>query len=83
MVLVINFLFIIYYFLLLARIFLPFIPHNRFHPALKPVYMITDPILVPLRQALPPLRIGFDAAPFIALLLVWILQKVIMMILGV
>jgi len=78
----INFVFIAYYLLLLARVFLPFIPHNRYNPWVRPVYDLTDPVLVPIRQGLPPTRIGIDAAPFLVILVLYLLQRIIWYLLG-
>ena len=73
----INILFNVYYILILIRAFLPYIPHNRLHPVLKPVYDVTEPLLSVLRNGLPPVKIGIDASPFIALILIWCLQQLI------
>lgn len=77
----INIIFNIYYILILIRAFLPFIPHNRFHPVLKPVYDLTEPMLEVIRKGLPPAKIGIDASPFIALVLIWLLQQLILSVL--
>lgn len=79
---IINFLFAVYYLLILARVVLPFVPHQRHHPLIKPVYDLTDPVLVPVRQGLPPGRIGFDASPFIVILLLALLQRIILYLIG-
>jgi len=77
---IINLLFSIYYILILIRAFLPFIPHNKYHPLLKPVYNATEPMLGVVRRGLPPSKIGIDASPFIALILLWLLQQFIFLI---
>ncbi|MFC1559839.1 YggT family protein [Candidatus Margulisiibacteriota bacterium] len=74
---IINLLFSIYYVLLLVRAFLPYIPHNKFHPILKPIYDVTEPVLGVIRKGLPPTKIGFDASPFIVLILLWLLQQIL------
>lgn len=77
----INLVFSICYILILARAVLSWIPHNRFHPLVQPVYTLTEPILSPIRRGLPPIRIGIDASPFVAIILLWILQKIILWLL--
>ena len=79
---IINLLFNVYFILILIRAFLPFIPHNRFHPILKPVYDVTEPVLGVIRKGLPPSKIGIDASPFIALILLWLLQQIIFLIIN-
>lgn len=78
----INFLFAVYYLLILARVLLTFIPHNRYNLLLKPIYGLTDPVLIPIRQGLPPIWMGYDVAPFIVILVMAIFQRLLLYILG-
>jgi len=63
-------------------VILPFVPHNRYNPLVRPIYDLTDPILIPIRQGLPPMRIGFDVSPFIVILLLSLLQRLVLYVLG-
>ena len=74
----INFLFSVFYLLLALRALLPWFPHNRDNPFLKPVYLATEPVLSVVRAGLPPLRLGVDFSPFVVIILLWILQQVIL-----
>ncbi|MFC1571282.1 YggT family protein [Candidatus Margulisiibacteriota bacterium] len=76
-VFVINFLFSVGYILLAVRAVLPWIPHSK--NLLSPVYFLTDPVLSVIRKGLPPLRIGLDAAPFILIILLWVVQRLILL----
>lgn len=78
---VINFLFSIIYVLLALRAVLPWIPHNKMNPLVRPVYLLTEPILSVVRAGLPPLRIGMDASPFIVIILLWIVHQLILRLL--
>ncbi|MFA4967705.1 MAG: YggT family protein [Candidatus Margulisiibacteriota bacterium] len=78
----INFVFAFYYILVLVRILLPFVPHNRQHPLIKPIFDLTDPILTPIRQGLPPMKFGYDVAPFIVILMLAILQRLVLYVIG-
>lgn len=69
-----NLLFGVCYFFLVLRAVLPWIPHNRMNPLIRPVYDLTDPVLNPIRVALPPQKIGFDVSPFVGIILFWLLQ---------
>ena len=75
---VINFLFSIFYILLALRAVLPWIPHNKMNPFLRPVYLLTEPVLSVVRAGLPPLRIGVDVSPFIVIILFWVVHQVIL-----
>jgi YggT family protein len=66
----------------MIRVFLPFVPHNPQHPLVKPVFDLTDPVLIPIRQGLPPMKFGYDVAPFIIILVLALLQRLIMYFLG-
>ncbi|MCX5726207.1 MAG: YggT family protein [Candidatus Saganbacteria bacterium] len=81
LIFLIDLAFSIYYLLILARVILSYMPHNRFHPLIAPVYTLTEPILSPIRQGLPPMRIGLDASPFVVIILLWLLQRIILEIL--
>lgn len=70
------------YVLIIIRIFLPYLPHNRYHPIIKPAYDVTEPLLSIIRKGLPPARIGVDASPFIAIVLLYLLQQVLLKILS-
>jgi YggT family protein len=74
----INIVFDAAYILIVTRAFLTYLPHNRFHPIIKPVYDMTEPALSVIRKGLPPEKIGVDASPFIVIVLLYLLQQVIM-----
>jgi len=76
----INFIFDIAYLFIVIRAFLPYLPHNKFSPFIKPVYDSTEPLLSVIRKGLPPLKIGIDASPFIAIILLYLLQQVVIKI---
>jgi YggT family protein len=72
---ILNLLFNVYYILILVRSLLPFVPHNRYHPLVSPVYGLTEPLLLPIRQGMPPMQVGFDVSPFIVILLLSLAQR--------
>jgi YggT family protein len=75
---VINFLFSVVYLALAARAVLPWFPHDRSHPVLRPLYLVTEPLLSGIRLALPPAKIGMDVSAFIMIILFWVAQQVIL-----
>lgn len=75
---VINLVFDIIYLLLIVRAFITYLPHNRQHPLIRPIFDLTEPMLSTIRRGLPPSRIGADASPFIAIVLFYLLQQVIL-----
>lgn len=78
----INIIFDISYILIVIRAFLTYLPHNRYHPIIKPAYDMTEPLLSIIRKGLPPAKIGMDASPFIAIILLYLLQQVLLKLLS-
>jgi len=80
MYLVINFVLFalqIYSLILLARVFLTWFPNiDRSNPLVKMLHDVTEPVLQPIREALPPTR-GFDFSPLVVFIGIWILQRLI------
>lgn len=79
---VVNFLFSIFYILLAFRAVLPWIPHSKMNPIIRPVYQLTEPVLSVVRAGLPPLRIGMDVSPFIVIILLWIVHQIILRVIS-
>lgn len=61
---------------LLARVLVSWIPVDPYHPIIQTLYQITEPVLEPIRQLLPPGG-GIDFSPLIAMLLVQVLAIVL------
>jgi YggT family protein len=78
---VINFLFSAAYILLALRAVILWIPLNKMNPLVRIIYLLTEPFLSIIRMGLPPLRIGMDVSPFVMIILLWILQRVILKLL--
>ena len=78
----INFVFDIAYILIVIRAFLTYLPHNKYHPLIKPAYDLTEPLLSPIRNGLPPAWIGLDASPFIAIVLLYVVQHILLKLLS-
>jgi len=73
MIEIINLLFDLIYFFLVARIVLSWFPHNRYHPIIKIVYNFTDPLLAPFRNMINPIG-GIDLSPIIVFFFLRILK---------
>ena len=69
----INILFEIFNILLIIRIILTWLPHNRYHPIINIIYNITEPILVPFRNMVNPIG-GIDLSPIIVFFLLRLVQ---------
>lgn len=77
-----NLVFDVAYILIVIRAFLTYLPHNKSQMFIKPIYYATEPILSVIRKGLPPAWIGMDASPFIAIVLLYLLQQVLLKLLS-
>ena len=73
----INILFEILNILLISRIVLSWLPHNRYHPIMKIIYDITEPILEPFRNMINPIG-GVDLSPIVVFFLLRLVQGYVM-----
>ena len=62
---------------LIIRIILSWIPHNRYHPIINFIYEITEPILKPFRNMINPIQ-GIDISPIIVFILLRLLRNLIL-----
>ena len=60
----------------LARALLSWFRVDPYHPIVRLVYQITDPIILPLRRVVPPLGM-IDITPIVALILLQIAQYIL------
>ncbi len=68
---------------LVARAFLGMVL-GSYHPVIRFLQRITEPLLAPLRRYIPPLRSGgvyWDITPMVAILLLWAAEQIITRIL--
>lgn len=65
-------------FILLVRVILSWVPNLDYtNPLIKLIYDITEPVLAPIRNMLPPMS-GFDLSPLVVFLVISVLQRFIM-----
>ncbi len=71
---IINYLFRIYSYLILARIFLSWIPVDYSNPIVRLIYKVTEPILAPFRIIISLGGMGIDLSPIIVFFLLNLLR---------
>jgi len=76
---VVDVLFEVLIWLIIVRCVLSFIRHDPYHPLIRPIYEITEPILAPFRRLMRPSVIDFS--PIFAFLVLQLLKSVIIRIL--
>ena len=73
----IGFVGTVLYIAIFARVILSWIPVPRDNPLVQMVFLVTEPILGPIRRVLP--SIGYiDLSPMIALILILIVQSILL-----
>lgn len=70
----VHFAFEVYYFLLLANIFLSWFRPMRGNAITTFIYEMTEPFLRIFRRILPPSRMGLDFSPILAILALYGLE---------
>jgi YggT family protein len=79
---VVHWLLKLYSLALIARAFLSWFRVSYYHPAVRFLIQITEPILAPLRRYIPP-QGGLDFTPVVALLIIWIVEQLLWMLISV
>lgn len=73
----INSIFQALIFLIIIRTILSWIPHDSYHPLIRFIYSITDPILSPFQNIIPTRQFGMDFSPVIAIIVLGLVQQLI------
>jgi YggT family protein len=71
---IIDSLFRIYGYIILARIFLSWFRVDRTNPVVRFIYQVTEPVLAPFRVILPLGGMGIDLSPIIVFFLLNLLR---------
>lgn len=73
----VNLLFTVLWLAILGRVIMSWVSPRGNDPVTPLLYQITEPILRPIRQVVPPLGM-FDLTPMIALILLSIIQSMLL-----
>ena len=76
----INIGFQVLVYLIIARCLLSFVRHNPSQPIIRFIYDVTEPIMGPFRRIIPSAG-GLDFSPFIAVLAVEMIRRLIIQLL--
>ena len=73
----INTLFRVYEVIVIIRVLFSWIRVDTYHPVVQWVYRLTEPLLEPIRRLLPTGRIGIDFSPFLLLLALSLVRRIV------
>jgi YggT family protein len=66
--------------LIIIRAVLGFLPNiDRYHPVVRFLNAVTDPILAPFQRILPANAVGIDFSPLLAILTLQAIERLLMM----
>ncbi len=77
---IVNTAFTVLVWLIIGRCILSFIRHDPYHPIIKFIYEVTEPVMSPFRRLLPPAG-GLDFSPILAVFAVYLVQSIVIKIL--
>jgi YggT family protein len=66
----------LYSLLILARVLMSWINIDPYSPVARAIFDLTEPVLAPIRNLLPPAG-GLDFSPIIVIILLQVLQQII------
>ena len=64
----------LYWYVILARVLMSWFSPDPYHPVVRAIYGLTEPVLAPVRRILPPMG-GFDLSPVVVFLVLMYLQR--------
>jgi YggT family protein len=78
----VSLLFRVYSILILIRVLLTWVSVSPYHPAIRILHQVTDPVILPLRRLIPPIGGTVDVSPIAALILLEIVHRILISFLG-
>jgi YggT family protein len=73
---VIDLLLTLYIWLIIARAIISWVSPYPYHPVMRFLYRVTEPVLRPLRRVLPPIY-GLDLTPLVVIFLIYFLKELL------
>ena len=70
-----------YMWLIIARAVLSWVNPDPYNPIVRFLYRVTEPVLRPIRRALPTYQMGLDLSPMVVLLGIYFLKEFVVPVL--
>ncbi len=64
----------IYVWIIIARAIISWVNPSPFHPVVRFLYRVTEPVLAPIRRIIPPIY-GIDISPVIVIFIIFVIQN--------
>lgn len=78
---VVQLIFEVYSFILLARVLLSWVQVDPYNPIVRVLHQLTEPVLAPIRRLLPPTG-PMDFSPIVAFVALIILERLVISLLA-
>ena len=75
LILFFRLIFSLAYLLLVVLAVAPWLSRGRTDERLRFLYTLTDWLLGPIRAGLPPEKLGYDVSPYVAIVLLYLIQR--------
>ena len=66
----------IYIWIIIARAIISWVNPSPYHPVVRFLYRVTEPVLAPLRKIIPPIY-GIDLTPIIVIFVIYLIKNLI------
>lgn len=77
----VNLIFEVLTWLVIIRCILSFVRHDPYHPVIRFIYDVTEPIMAPIRRIVPSSG-GLDFSPIVVLLVITLVQRIVVSLLS-
>ena len=64
----------IYIWIIIARAIISWVNPDTYHPLVRFLYRVTEPVLAPVRRIIPPIA-GIDISPVIVIFVIFFIQN--------
>ncbi|RLG10473.1 YggT family protein, partial [Candidatus Pacearchaeota archaeon] len=64
----------IYIWIIIARAIISWVNPDPYHPLVRFLYRVTEPVLAPVRRIIPPIA-GIDISPVIVIFVIFFIQN--------
>ena len=71
---VVDAILLIYFWVLIVRVIISWVAPNTYHPLVRMVYQMTEPVLAPVRRIIPPIG-GLDFSVLIVMIFVQMVRS--------
>ncbi|PMP69082.1 MAG: hypothetical protein C0190_00660 [Thermodesulfobacterium geofontis] len=66
----------IYVWIIIARAIISWVNPYPYHPLVRFLYKVTEPVLAPIRRIIPPIG-GIDISPVIVIFIIFVIQNLL------